>query len=102
MSEIKTTKSGTVIKLKSNLTSDKVEELKENIIGLLRDGSQKITLDMANVQAIDAKGLALLVGAFKSIERDEGIFKLKNVVKKIWPVFEYSRLERYFEIAPKK
>jgi len=102
MAEIKTTKNGSLIKLKGSLKGDAAETLKTDIIGLLRDGSKTITLDLAQVTEMDAKGLAVIAAAFKSIERDEGILKIKNITRALWPLFEYSRLDRFMEITAKK
>lgn len=102
MSEKRKSKTGTVIKPTSDLKGEYTQELKQNLLDLLRKEDHKIILDMSKVKAIDGQGFALLVGAFKSIDRAGGIFEIKNVAGKLRPLFDYSRLNRYFQILPKK
>ena len=59
-----------------------------------------IILNMSNVTIVDAHGLGVLLELRKRALANESHFKLINVSKRLYRIFEITRLNTVFEISP--
>lgn len=65
---------------------------------LLREGHNKILLNLADVHRIDTAGLAYMVSGLTSIRKHKGDLKLLNPTKDFQTVLELTRLLSLFDI----
>ncbi len=69
------------------------------VVDLANQGRTRVVLDLAGVDFIDSSGLGALIHMHKTLER-QGRLVLCNLDAKVAHLFQVTRLERVFAIAP--
>jgi len=75
-----------------------IADLKETLNQLLAAGRHNIIIDCEGVQAIDSRGLGLLITTQKEVRNHEGRMALVNLNAQFAALLELTRLNRVFEI----
>jgi anti-sigma B factor antagonist len=72
----------TIVDLSGNITlGEGSAMLRKTVKGLAQQGSSKIVLNLAGVNAIDSTGLGELVSAYTSLRNAGGELKLLNLTR---------------------
>ncbi|WP_456399396.1 STAS domain-containing protein [Mesoaciditoga sp.] len=96
--EIKKADDNTLVLLSGELDAYHSIEFKEKMLDLLKEGGDKILIDMSELGYIDSAGLGALVSLLKRASENSKelrLFALRGNVKK---VFELTRLNMVFKI----
>lgn len=70
--------------------------LREQLIGLVNEGSHRIVVDLTAVDFLDSTGLGVLVGALKRVRTHDGDLALVCNEPRILKVFEITGLTKVF------
>lgn len=73
-------------------------QLRETIRRLIREGKEKIILNLAGVKYIDSSGVGELVSSSVALNRAGGHLKLLNLPEKVEEVMALSSLLSIFEV----
>jgi anti-sigma B factor antagonist len=83
----------------SRLDASSAPDLKKRLIALVKDGHQRIALDLAEVEFIDSSGLSALVSVLRQLP-DDGDLVLVAPRATVLSMFKLTRLDRVFRIFP--
>ena len=102
MLEVSTLEKGdaTVVCIHGDVDLYSSPQVRKTIMGLTKQKTKKILIDLSRVSYMDSSGVATLVEGLQHVGKYKGrlgIFGLDAAVKE---VFELSRLDRVFEIYP--
>lgn len=70
---------------------------KDNMLELTEHPSERVILDMSNVEFLDSSGLGAVVGSMKQLGRDRKL-DLAALTPAVEKVFRITRMERVFNI----
>lgn len=74
-------------------------ELREELLKLIRDGQNKILLDLQKVRFIDSSGLGALVYSLREAHKAKGIIRVSGLSEHVASMFSITRLNKIFEIV---
>jgi anti-sigma B factor antagonist len=84
---------------KAKITLDETYlDLREFVAGLLERGTQKILINLANVNYIDSNGLGDLLGCYTSATRQKAKLKLLKTQERVCDLLIATKLIGVFEI----
>jgi len=89
------------IKPGKNITTPMVQGMKKQILSLMDQGIEEITIDFNGVEDIDSNGLGLLIAAHNSLRGINGKLKMKNVSGRMNKFMQTTHLDKYFDLAAK-
>ena len=92
--------SATVL-LNGDMVANMTQEIKEDLLKLIKDGIKDLIVDFDQVEMIDSLGIGVLVGTHNSLKKDNGTLKLINVTPDIYHLFITMRLNDYLDIVSK-
>jgi anti-sigma B factor antagonist len=72
--------------------------LRDAVRDVLAKGSNKILLNMGDVNYIDSSGIGELVSAFTTVKNQGGELKLLNLTKKVHDLLQITKLYTVFDI----
>ena len=75
-------------------------EIRAALRELIDQQPARLVVDLSRVPYIDSSGLAVLIGAMRSLEDDGGIFMLAGLQQTVRTILESARLHEYFLIFP--
>jgi len=85
-------------KLKKDMVASEAENIKKDLLKIVKQGIKELTIDFAVIEAIDSVGLGVLIATHNSLESVGGKLKIKNVSDNILRIFKTMRLDQHFEI----
>ena len=89
----------TVLELSGRITlGDASQQLREKLKAVLRDGKNRLVLDLANVGHIDSAGLGTLVGGYTSAYNQGATMKLASLTKKFHEQLNITKLVTVFDV----
>ncbi len=71
--------------------------LHDHIRGLMKDGINKVVIDLGGVKWINSSGLGVLMAAMTTLKNSEGQMKLANVTEKVESLLMITQLIRIFD-----
>lgn len=89
-----------VITPDGDLVASTILPVKNSLKQAIDSGPEYVTVDMASVKMIDSTGIALLVAAGNTLEKNSGKLKIINVETEIYSLFKLMRLDKRMEMAP--
>jgi anti-sigma B factor antagonist len=89
----------TVIGVEGQLIVGNRQELKQQVLEELENGSRKFLIDFANTGYIDSSGLGVLVSLSKKIREQSGELRLANLNEDLRTLFELTKLDTLFQIS---
>lgn len=92
----------TVIGVEGQLIVGNRQELKQQVLEELENGSRKFLIDFANTGYIDSSGLGVLVSLSKKIREQSGELRLANLNEDLRTLFELTKLDTLFQISPSR
>ena len=90
-----------VIRLMNKLTVMNSKQLKDELLGIIGEGTKTLVIDMEHVEMVDSLGIGVLVGAHNSLKKVDGALELMNVSEDITHLFVTMRLNDYLKIQSK-
>lgn len=75
-----------------------VPRLREQLHGLVAQGTNRIIVDLDGVDFLDSTGLGVLVGALKRVRSNDGELALVCTQPRIRKVFEVTGLTKVFSL----
>jgi anti-sigma B factor antagonist len=70
---------------------------KEAIRNLLDEGYKNVVINMSQVPFINSTGLGILISAYTTLRKEDGILKLTNVTERIDSLLMITKLGTIFE-----
>ena len=88
----------TIVDIISRLTQiDGSSALREKMCELVKAGSKRILINMADVTSIDSVGIGELVAGFTHVASVGGEMKLVNLDKRVQSILQVTKLSTAFE-----
>lgn len=87
-----------VIALTGDIDMYSSPELRESLMGLVRNKIPTLFVDFSNVSYIDSSGIATFVEGLKFMKSYGGRLQFFNIPARIMEIFNFSKLDRVFEI----
>lgn len=75
-------------------------ELRQHVMGEIREGRCRLVLDLTGVDFIDSFGLGVIIGTLKRVRLLDGDLRLVVPEPRVRRVFEVCDLDRVFELHP--
>jgi anti-sigma B factor antagonist len=97
--EISSQEGVTIVEITGQLIVGNRQELKDDVLKLLDDGSRKFLIDFRDTAYIDSSGLGVLVSLSKKIREKGGEMRLSNLNEDLRTLFELTKLDTLFHIA---
>ncbi len=89
----------TIVRVTGQLIVGNRQELKDDVLELLRSGSRKFLIDFSETAYIDSSGLGVLVSLSKKIREKGGELRLSNLNEDLRTLFELTKLDTLFHIT---
>ncbi len=89
----------TIVEVTGQLIVGNRQELKDDVLELLRSGTRKFLIDFSDTAYIDSSGLGVLVSLSKKIREKGGELRLSNLNEDLRTLFELTKLDTLFQIA---
>jgi len=77
---------------------DGVGTMRDAIRQIVKEGHQKVLIDLADVSYVDSSGLGVLVAGFASVANQGGRLKLLNVISRVQDLLLITKLYTVFEV----
>ena len=78
------------------------QELKQKVLDELERGERRFLVDFSQTGYIDSSGLGVLVSLSKKVRESGGQFRLSSLNDDLRTLFELTKLDTLFQIAPSK
>ena len=98
MSEIKKNGAESTITPQADIMSSNRDELRDELLELISEGTVRLILDLKKVNRIDSSGLSIFIATYNSLKNSEGVLELINVNENIKKLLTLTRLDRYVVI----
>ncbi len=89
----------TIVSMTGQLIVGNRQELKDDVLELLRSGSRKFLIDFSETAYIDSSGLGVLVSLSKKIREKGGEMRLSSLNEDLRTLFELTKLDTLFHIS---
>ncbi|MEX2215912.1 MAG: STAS domain-containing protein [Phycisphaeraceae bacterium] len=99
MIDTQTIADGMIVRVKGDIDFSRSPELRQGLLGALRDGLDRIIVDLAGVQYMDSSGVAVLVELLQTQRKRSQKLVLCNMQPKVKGIFEIARLHLVFTIV---
>lgn len=83
----------------ADILSSNRDELRDELLQLISEGTVRLILDLKKVNRIDSSGLSIFIAAYNSLKNNEGVLELINVNENIKKLLTLTRLDRYVAIT---
>ena len=91
----------TVLDVNGKITIGKGDLLlREAIDTCVKEGKNRILLNLSGVTYMDSAGIGELVACFKRVVEQKGIMKLVNPAGRVQDLLALTKLDEYFETYP--
>jgi anti-sigma B factor antagonist len=87
-----------IVYLQGEVDLASAPQLRRGVYDLIDQGSQRIAIDLTDVDFMDSTGLGVLIGALKRLRESDGSLVLAGIKPAVSRVFEITGLDRIFTI----
>jgi anti-sigma B factor antagonist len=87
-----------VVKLGGEVDVYTTPKMKEQLASLIESGSQRIAVDLSEVNYFDSTALGALIGALRRVKEQEGSILVIGAQPRVRRVFEVTGLDGVFEM----
>ena len=98
MSEIVTEQNQTIVKPKRNIVASVAQDFRFELLGLIKDGTTQLTVDLGGVKMVDSDGVGALIAAHKALAKNGGKLTIANPSDDICEFFRLMHLDKQFTI----
>lgn len=88
-----------VIQPAGDLVATVLPALRSRMREMLASGTLHLTVDLADVQAVDSAGIGLLISAHNSLKKTGGELTVIHASKDILELFRTMRIHRHFSVS---
>lgn len=88
------------IRLSGDLTTNAAREIEALFCRLGDHGTNRVLLDLANVQAIETQAIPILVGIVVALRMCGGELRIVNASGEIVEILGHRRLRQFFGLSP--
>lgn len=88
--------------LDGKLVAGKLDDFREKIKEMIKNGHNSITLDMNNVDLIDSTGIGFLAATYNSLSKNGGSLRIIGLSEEMYSFFTSLRLNSYFKIEKRQ
>lgn len=88
-----------IYSLSGEIDVETSRQLREQLLGGIETGRERLIVDLSGVEFMDSSGLAALIGAWKQV-RDHGVFRLCGPNSVVHRVLTITGMEDVFDIRP--
>ncbi len=100
MSQINRISSGeAIICPETDIAGGEVQKFRGEILELINEKLQKVTVDFSKVEIIDSSGIGVFISAQNTLKKQNGILKVVNVSPDILKMFKIMRLDKHFDVS---
>ncbi|NLL12888.1 MAG: STAS domain-containing protein [Fibrobacter sp.] len=85
-------------KLEGKLVAGSIDEFRERLKELIKNGPNTVILDLSDVNFIDSTGIGFLAATYNSLSKTGGTLKIIGLSEEIYDFFISLRLNAYFNI----
>jgi anti-sigma B factor antagonist len=98
MSEIVNQGNETIIKPGVDVVASMAEEFKSELLSVINDSSDGVTIDLEGVDMVDSVGIGVIIAAHNTLNQSDRKLKVINVAKDVYGLFTTMRLNRRFTV----
>jgi anti-anti-sigma factor len=100
-SPMKTQKTDGTVRLnpKGDLVASTVEILRDGMLKAMGEAKVAVVLDLSSTKQIDSLGITLVLGLFKSCQKQAVAFSIEGASPDLLRVFKLFNLTKFFPIA---
>lgn len=91
-----------LVTMPGNMTMNNAATLRGALLKLINNGTNKIIVDLHQVEYVDSSGLSVLVTAFQRLAQNEGEIVLLSPSNHVRSLIELTRLHQIFTIYEDK
>jgi anti-sigma B factor antagonist len=88
-----------VVLVAGDLDMSTAPRLRQEVVGVVARGGQRVVLDLTGVERCDSTGLGVLVGLLKRVRTHGGVLRLAGVQPEVLRVLELCDLNRVFHLV---
>ena len=88
----------TTVKPGEKIVASMAQELRKELLSLIKEGNTGLVVDMADVMMIDSIGVGILVATHNSLSENGGKLTVTNVSQDIYRLFKTMRLDQYLMV----
>jgi len=89
-------------KLKGKLIAGNLDEFREKLKELIKNGPNSVILDMSGVNFIDSTGIGFLAATYNSLSKNGGTLRIIGLSEEMYDFFISLRLNSYFIIEKRQ
>jgi anti-sigma B factor antagonist len=89
-------------KLKGKLIAGNLDQFREKLKELIRNGPNSVILDMSGVNFIDSTGIGFLAATYNSLSKNGGTLRIIGLSEEMYDFFISLRLNSYFIIEKRQ
>ncbi len=89
-------------KLKGKLIAGNLDEFREKLKELIKNGPNSVILDMSGVNFIDSTGIGFLAATYNSLSKNGGTLRIIGLSEELYDFFISLRLNSYFIIEKRQ
>jgi anti-sigma B factor antagonist len=88
----------TIVKPQGKITAANVNEFRQELLTLIESGSVNLLIDLADVDMIDSKGLAVFIVCHKTVTAKGGSLTVVTDNNDLLGLFRVMRLDEHFTV----
>ena len=88
-----------IVRPQQDIVASYVEEFRKELQMLVEEGHANLAIDLAGVDIIDSKGLAVFMMCFKSVTERGGRLRVLTTSADLQHLFHVTRLDQHFTVA---
>ncbi len=87
-----------IIKPQGKITAANVDEFRQDLLDIVSAGDVNLIIDLAGVEMIDSKGLAIFVVCHKTVSEQGGSLTVVTDNQDLLGLFHLMRLDKHFKV----
>ena len=87
-----------IAKLEGKLVAGNLDEVREKLKELIKNGPNTVSLDLSGVDYIDSTGVGFLAATYNSLSKKGGTLSIIGLSEKMYNFFINLRLNAYFKL----
>lgn len=89
-----------VVRCSGSIDADTVSAFKKRMLEIIAQGSAHLVMDFSTLHFIDSMGLGTLISLLRTVRGKNGDIKIASMSDDVKMIFQITRLDRLFDVAP--